>query len=188
MILATGVTDELPEIPGLAERWGKSVFHCPYCHGYELGGEDVGVLAVSPMSMHHALMLPDWGRTTFFLNGAFVPDEEQMAELAKRGVSVEMEPIERIAGDHADVELRDGRVVRLAGLFTMTQTKPSSPLAEQLGCALDEGPIGPFIKTDGFKETTCPACSPAATQRGPWDRWRSRWLTARCRARACTSR
>jgi thioredoxin reductase len=156
LILATGVTDELPAVPGLAERWGKSVFHCPYCHGYELGGGEVGVLAVSPMSMHHALMLPDWGRTTFFLNGTFEPDEGQMAELEKRGVSVEREPIERIAGAHADVELRDGRVVRLNGLFTVTRTKPSSPLAEQLGCAAEEGPIGPFVRTDGFKETSVP--------------------------------
>jgi thioredoxin reductase len=156
LILATGVTDELPGIFGLAERWGKGVFHCPYCHGYELGGGEVGVLAVSPMSMHHALMLPDWGRTTFFLNGAFEPDDKQMAELEKRGVSVEREPIERIAGERADVELRDGRVVRLTGLFTATRTKPSSPLAEQLGCDLEEGPIGPFIRTDGFKETTVP--------------------------------
>jgi thioredoxin reductase len=156
LILATGVTDELPGIFGLAERWGKGVFHCPYCHGYELGGGEVGVLAVSPMSMHHALMLPDWGRTTFFLNGTFEPDEGQMAELEKRGVSVEREPIERIAGAHADVELRDGRVVRLNGLFTVTRTKPSSPLAEQLGCAAEEGPIGPFVRTDGFKETSVP--------------------------------
>jgi len=156
LILATGVSDELPEIPGLAERWGRSVFHCPYCHGYELGGGEVGVLAVSPLSMHHALMLPDWGRTTFFLNGAFEPDEQQLAALERRGVSVEREPIERIGGEHADVELRDGRVVRLAGLFTVTRTKPSSPLAEQLGCALEDGPIGPFVRTDGFKETSVP--------------------------------
>jgi thioredoxin reductase len=154
LILATGVTDELPDVPGLAERWGKSVFHCPYCHGYELNRGEVGVLAVSPMSMHHALMLPDWGRTTFFLNAAFEPDDQQMAELRRRGVAVEPEPIERISGDRADIELRDGRVVRLAGVFTATRTRPSSPLAEQLGCALEEGPVGQFITTDAFKETT----------------------------------
>jgi thioredoxin reductase len=156
LILATGVSDELPGIPGLAERWGKSVFHCPYCHGYELDRGEVGVLAVSPMSMHHALMLPDWGRTTFFLNGAFDPDEQQLVELKRRGVLVEAEPIERISGERADIVLRDGRVVRLAGLFTATRTRPSSPLGEQLGCALEDGPLGPFIRTDGFKETSVP--------------------------------
>lgn len=65
LILASGVADELPEIPGLAERWGRHVFHCPYCHGYELDGGPIGVLAASPLAIHHALMLPDWGATTF---------------------------------------------------------------------------------------------------------------------------
>lgn len=103
LILAVGVTDDLPDVPGLTERWGRSVFHCPYCHGYELDGGDVGVLAVSPQSLHHAMMLPDWGRTTFFLNGAFEPDAEQTAELGRRGVAVEREPIARISGDRADI-------------------------------------------------------------------------------------
>ena len=155
LILALGVADELPGIPGLAERWGTGVFHCPYCHGYELDGGPVGVLAVSPMSLHQALMLPDWGATTLFLNGAFVPDDQQMAELRRRGVAIESEPIERIGGK-ADVVLRDGRVVALAGLLTLTRTQPSSPLAGQLGCAFEDGPLGPFIQTDAFKETTVP--------------------------------
>jgi thioredoxin reductase len=71
LILAIGVTDTLPDIPGLQERWGKAVFHCPYCHGYELGRGEIGVLAVSEGSLHHAMMLPDWGNTTLFLNNAF---------------------------------------------------------------------------------------------------------------------
>jgi thioredoxin reductase len=155
LILALGVADELPEIPGLGERWGAGVFHCPYCHGYELDGGPIGVLAVSPMSLHQALMLPDWGATTLFLNGALVPDDQQIAELGRRGVAIESEPIERISGK-ADVELRDGRVVALAGLLTLTRTRPSSQLAGHLGCELEDGPIGPFIRTDAFKETTVP--------------------------------
>lgn len=169
LILAPGVRDELPNVPGLAERWGKSVFHCPYCHGYELDQGPVGVLAVSEMSIHQAMMLPDWGPTTFFLNGAFTPDDGQRAELKRRGVIVEAEPVARISGDHADVELRDGRIVQLAGLFTATRTSPSSPLAEQLGCALEDGPAGPFIRTDMVKETTVPgvfACGDAARAMG----------------------
>jgi len=169
LILAPGVRDELPNVPGLAERWGKSVFHCPYCHGYELDQGPVGVLAVSEMSMHQAMMLPDWGPTTFFLNGAFAPDENQRAELTRRGVTVEAEPVARISGNDANVELRDGRIVHLAGLFTATRTSPSSPLAEQLGCALEQGPAGPFIQTDAVKETTVPgvfACGDAARAMG----------------------
>ncbi|MBR9905816.1 MAG: NAD(P)/FAD-dependent oxidoreductase, partial [Gammaproteobacteria bacterium] len=89
IILAAGVTDELPGLPGLAELWGKRVFHCPYCHGYELGKEGIGVLATSELAMHHGLMLPDWGATTLFLNDAFEPNAEQLAQLKARGTQVE---------------------------------------------------------------------------------------------------
>lgn len=65
LVLASGVVDELPPVDGLSERWGGSVFHCPYCHGYELEQGAIGVLATGPLSMHHALMLPDWGTVTF---------------------------------------------------------------------------------------------------------------------------
>ena len=69
LILAGGVVDVLPDIPGLAERWGSSIFHCPYCHGYELDRGPIGVLATSALSMHHAMICPTgvpprFGRTT----------------------------------------------------------------------------------------------------------------------------
>lgn len=153
LLLATGVTDELPAVEGLAERWGRSVFHCPYCHGYELDRGQIGVLAVGPMSIHHALMLPDWGPTTFFLNGAFEPDAEQARALAARGVTVERTPVRRIV-DTMTVELVDGRRRELAGLFTATRTRMSSPLAEQLGCAFDESPSGSVIRRDPMLMTT----------------------------------
>src|SRR5688572_25458374 len=69
LVLALGVVDDLPDVPGVAERWGRSIFHCPYCHGYELDKGRIGVLATSPLSMHHALMLPDWGDVTYFTRG-----------------------------------------------------------------------------------------------------------------------
>ena len=59
LIIATGVRDELPPAPGLAERWGRTVFHCPYCHGYEMDAGRIGIIAASPLAQHHALMLPD---------------------------------------------------------------------------------------------------------------------------------
>lgn len=111
LILASGVADELPEIPGLAERWGRHVFHCPYCHGYELDGGPIGVLAASPLAIHHALMLPDWGATTFFLNGVFEPDAEQMSRLDRRGVTIEREAVVALGGARADVTLASGRTI-----------------------------------------------------------------------------
>ncbi|MBK8085405.1 MAG: NAD(P)/FAD-dependent oxidoreductase [Devosia sp.] len=164
LILAIGVRDELPAIDGLAERWGRSVFHCPYCHGYEVDGP-IGVLAASPMSIHHAQMLPDWGPTTYFLNGGPAPTDAELADLARRGTAVEPAPIRRLVGARADIELADGRIVPVSGLFTATRMSPSSPLAETLGCALATTPTGSHIETDPMKQTTVPgvfACGDAA--------------------------
>ena len=97
LVLAPGVTDTLPEVEGLQERWGRSVFHCPYCHGYELGGGLIGVIAVGEVSLHHGLMLPDWGSTVFFVNGSFDPTAEQLAQLAARGATVERTPLDDFA-------------------------------------------------------------------------------------------
>jgi thioredoxin reductase len=169
LVLALGVKDHLPEIPGLEERWGKSVFHCPYCHGYELDQGRIGVLALSPKSLHHAVMLPDWGQTTFFLNGVFTPGPEEAERLRRRGVTLDDGMVDHIEGDQATVVMRDGRVVPLDGLFTLTRTSVASPIAEQLGCAFDEGATGAVIRTDAIKATTVPgvfACGDAARMAG----------------------
>ncbi len=153
LILATGVTDQLPEVPGLAERWGKSIFHCPYCHGYELEQGPIGVLAASPLALHHALMLPDWGPTTLFTNECFEPDAEQKAQLLARGVAIEPGKVLQISAK-ADVQLSNGKVLKMAGLFTQPTTTVNSPLAQQLGCQFEQGPLGAFIQTSASKETT----------------------------------
>ena len=169
LVLALGVKDHLPDIPGLEERWGRSVFHCTYCHGYELDQGRIGVLASSPKSLHHALMLQDWGQTTLFLNGAFTPDPEQSDQLRRRGVTLYDGLVDRLEGDGATIVMRDGRVVPLDGLFTLTRTSVASPIAERLGCAFDEGPTGAVIRTDAVKATTVPgvfACGDAARMAG----------------------
>jgi len=155
LVLATGVIDELPPVDGLFERWGASVFHCPYCHGYELEQGAIGVLATGPLSMHHALMLPDWGTVTFFLNGAFEPDAAQLAQLEARGVKLVRTPVARIDGV-ADVVMADGSRHAMAGLFVATRTRLASALAGELGCALDEGAMGPFVRTDEQKASSVP--------------------------------
>ena len=168
LILATGVRDELPPVPGLAERWGRSIFHCPYCHGYEMNAGPIGIIAASPLALHHALMLPDWGSPTLFLNGSYTPSADDLAGIARRGTQVEPVLIERIDG-HADVVLQDGRTVSLNGLFTQPRTLLTSPGAEQLGCVLEDGPMGLFIKVDDFKATSVPnvfACGDAARAAG----------------------
>ncbi|MDY0978224.1 NAD(P)/FAD-dependent oxidoreductase [Massilia sp. CFBP9012] len=155
LVLATGVRDELPPIEGLAERWGKSVFHCPYCHGYELDEGRIGVLASGPLSVHQAQMLPHWGQVTLFTNGVCPLDEAQRADLAERGVQVDETPVARLA-DHATVVLADGRREAMAGLFTFGRVHMASPVAGDLGCAFEEGPLGPYIRTDEARQTTVP--------------------------------
>lgn len=163
LILATGIVDELPDLPGLRERWGRSVLHCPYCHGYEVSDQRLGVLAVSEASMHQALLLPDWsGDVTLFTNGTFDPDAAQREALAARGARVESRRVVELVGQGADLEgvrvAGDGgdAVIGLDALFTASRTRMASPLAEQLGCAFDDGPFGPVVRTDASKETTVP--------------------------------
>lgn len=164
LVLALGVRDALPAIPGLAERWGKQVFHCPYCHGYELNQGPIGVLATSPMSIHQAQLLTDWGPTTYFLNGLPLPEAAELDALAQRGVSIETAKVAALTGDGLELVLETGRLVPLAGLFVAPTTTPSSDLATQLGCALNTQATATYITTD-LQQTTVPgvfACGDAA--------------------------
>ncbi|WP_308909016.1 NAD(P)/FAD-dependent oxidoreductase [Pseudokordiimonas caeni] len=163
LLLATGVRDIMPDIDGLEARWGKAVFHCPYCHGYELNQGQIGVIAGSALSMHHALMLPDWGPTTFLINDAFEPDEEQLSSLQARGVAVERSPIRSITG-HAEANLADGRTLSFAGLFALARFRVASAITEGLDLDYEELPFGTIIKTGQMKETSVPgvfACGDA---------------------------
>lgn len=166
LVLATGIVDHLPEIPGLRQRWGRTVVHCPYCHGYEFAQGPLGVLASGPLALHHAQLVPDWGPTTLFLNDSFTPDDEQQAMLRRRNVTIVAGAVAAVTGnDDVTVELADGRTFPLAGLFAAPRTEPASALAAQLGCAFTEGMLGPYVTTDEFKATSVPgvfACGDAA--------------------------
>jgi thioredoxin reductase len=170
LIVATGVVDELPSLAGVAERWGKSIFHCPYCDGYERARGRLGVLATSPLSIHYARLVAEWsaaGQTTLFLDERVEPSPEELSELAAAGVAVEREKVVAAEGPAPGIvlRLRDGRTDALAGLFVTPQTHLPGGFAEQLGCELEQGPAGPFFKTDEPKETSVPgvfACGDAA--------------------------
>ncbi|MCJ8143643.1 NAD(P)/FAD-dependent oxidoreductase [Ancylobacter sp. A5.8] len=164
LLFATGVSDTLPAIDGLAERWGRSVFHCPYCHGYELERGRIGVIATGEGALHQARLVAEWGEVTLFTHGAFVPDAGARAELAVHGVALEEVSIARIE-ETALVVLEDGRRLDFAGLFTAPLNAPATPIAQALGCALAETPFGTQIRADEAKETSIPgayACGDAA--------------------------
>ncbi|SEK17485.1 NAD(P)/FAD-dependent oxidoreductase [Pacificibacter marinus] len=153
ILFATGVTDHLPEIDGLAERWGKSVFHCPYCHGYELDQGRIGVIASGPMSTHQAELLAEWGTVTFFTNGVLPLAPAAQQALEQKGVTIEDTAIRALTGE-VGVQLADGRTLSFAGLFVAPTVTPSTTLPAKLGCTIAEGPMGQMIAVDGAKETT----------------------------------
>ncbi|MFC4235264.1 NAD(P)/FAD-dependent oxidoreductase [Thalassospira xianhensis] len=171
LILATGVVDTLPDIPGLITRWGKTVLHCPYCHGYEVRDRELGVLATGPMSTHQAMMIPDWGPTTFFTQGKYEPEPEIRTQMDARGIAIEQSPIVELIGAAPDLEavkLADGRSMPIQALFAGPTVSMTNPLAEMLGCAFEAGFAGPFIKVDASQETSIPgvfAAGDAATAR-----------------------
>jgi thioredoxin reductase len=159
LVLATGVKDQFPEVKGLAERWGKSVLHCPYCHGYEVAGQQLGVLAVGPLSFHQAMLIPDWGPTTFFTNGPLELEPAQWDALQQRQVKVERCPVVELKGEGtqlSSVLLSDGREIPMDALFTGTKVQMASPLAEQLGCEFSDGLLGPILTVDERQQTTVP--------------------------------
>ncbi|GAA4957330.1 NAD(P)/FAD-dependent oxidoreductase [Actinoplanes utahensis] len=154
LLLATGLVDELPEIPGLAARWGRDVAHCPYCHGWELRDQRIGVIASGPMSIHQAHM---WRQLSshvlLLLNGGPGPGAEQAEELAARGIPVVAAPIEGLeitGGDGADgrltgVRLDGGDVVALDAVVVGPRFTARSAVAESLGLAASPFEMNGFV-------------------------------------------
>lgn len=157
LILATGVSDQLPAIPGMNERWGETVLHCPYCHGYEVRDLPLGVIAAHPMSAHQAMLIPDWGPTTYFTQGEFEPEAAELDAFVARGITIERTPVVELLGDAPaldGVRLADGRFVQVAAVFTAPRTSPATPLATMLGCVHEDGPTGPYVKVDQWGATS----------------------------------
>ena len=156
LLLAFGVSDILPDIPGLSDRWGRTVLHCPYCHGYEVSGQRLGVLNVSTASLQQALLVSDWGPTTFFTNGADL-NGPGLEQLQRRNIEIERDPVAGLVGEQpmlSAVRFKDGRLRPLDALFISPQVALNSGIADQIGCELRNGPVGPFIAVDGTMMTT----------------------------------
>jgi thioredoxin reductase len=171
LILATGVVDELPAIPGLRERWGRTVFHCPYCHGYELERGPLGVIAAGPIALHYAPLVAEWstpGHTTLFLAGGAALAPAELAALEARRIRIETGAVLEARDAPRGIELvvDGGRRHELAGVFAAPYTRLAGELAAQLGCSVEAGPSGTTYQTDPrTKETTIAgvyACGDAA--------------------------
>ena len=171
LILATGVVDQLPSIPGLRERWGKSIFHCPYCDGYEIGGGSIGVIATLPLSAHFAKLITDWGDVTLFTNGSITLDRDSRDSLTRRGVRIEDRTVVRVDGPSADgldtVDLSDGRKIGVKAIFIASLFRMGAPFARNLGCVHTNTPRGELVQTDESKMTSVPGVYAAGDMARP---------------------
>ncbi|QSQ20890.1 NAD(P)/FAD-dependent oxidoreductase [Pyxidicoccus parkwayensis] len=158
VVLATGMVDLVPDLPGYRELWGKAIFQCPYCHGWEIREGAWGVHASSEMMLDFAMFVTGWTRdVVVFTEGAFPVSAEKRAQLERAGVRLEERRIRRFVptadGDALEaVELEDGARVPREFIFARPPQRQVE-LVQRLGLALDE--LG-FVKVNESQETSVP--------------------------------
>jgi thioredoxin reductase len=143
VLLAPGMDYRYAELPGAAERWGGTVFHCPFCHGWEVQGRSLGVLDPGPSGVHRAILLRAWSDDVTLLgDGPAALDDEQAAQLRAAGVTVDERPVAGLRGPGTELEavvFADGSERAIGGLLVAVTLHQRSPLAERLGAAVVEG-------------------------------------------------
>ncbi|WBO67807.1 NAD(P)/FAD-dependent oxidoreductase [Streptomyces camelliae] len=172
LVIATGLTDELPEVPGLADRFGRDVVHCPYCHGWEVRDLPTGVLATSPLSVHQALMVTQWTKDVrFFLHQVSESEltDGDLRRLAAAGVAIVPGEVAGlvVTGDRlTGVRLADGTVHDREVLYTAPRAVPRNDLLVRLGAELRETPFGSYPVIDERGLTTVPGLWAAGNASG----------------------
>ena len=163
LIVATGVSDELPAIEGLQERWGTTVLHCPYCHGWEVRDQHLGVLTTSPFSLHQAELIRQWSdRVTVFTSGLGQVAPETQQRLRARGITLEAAPVTAILGEGSSIsgvrlagsEEGAGREVAVDAIFTMGTPRPHDSFLDSLELTRNDSPFGPFLAVDATGRTS----------------------------------
>jgi thioredoxin reductase len=141
VLVSTGLRDELPDIPGIIDRWGRDVLHCPYCHGYEVRDQQVGVLGTSDDSVAFAQLVRQWASDVVFFPHAQVITALQREHLTARAIGIVEGNVARlhISDDHLrGVQMHDGPVIHRGAMFVRPRFRPNNDLIVGLGCALDE--------------------------------------------------
>jgi thioredoxin reductase len=156
LLLATGLRDELPDIPGLRERWARDVLHCPYCHGHEVRDRPLGVIGTTPDAVRYAQIVRQWSGDVVF----FAPDDlltdTQRTELVARAIGVVEGSVERILVEDdrlCGVQMDDGRVVPRDALFVPPRFVPNNDLLVSVGADVDENG---WVRTDAGGRTSVP--------------------------------
>jgi thioredoxin reductase len=149
LLVTTGLVDELPDIPGLRERWGRDVLHCPYCHGWEVRDQPIGVLATNPFGVHQALLWRQWtADVTLFLHTGPEPSDEEWEQLAARGVSVvpgEVAGLETTGERLSGVRLAFGQVVPCTTVVTAPRFTARSGVLGSLGLTAADQEMGGVV-------------------------------------------
>lgn len=160
LVIASGVRDTLPDVPGLAEHWGSTVLHCPYCHGWEVRGSRLAVLATGPISLHQATLIRQWSeRFTVFTAGLGELEPEAERELRARGTRIVPEPVTEVLGDDTGVtgvRTADGREHAVDAIFTMGALTPHDAFVAGLELDRTETPFGSFLAVDPTGRTSHP--------------------------------
>ncbi|MBA0127657.1 NAD(P)/FAD-dependent oxidoreductase [Haloechinothrix sp. YIM 98757] len=158
VLLASGLTDELPEITGLAQRWGRDVVTCPYCHGWEVRQQPLAVLGTGPMSVHQALMLRQWSDdVTLIRNGAGEIDAGQTRRLDARGIRVVAGTVDHVVveGDRlTGMALAGGSVVPCSAAFVATRMLANDEAIAALGVDVEQDALGDRVVTDEAGRTS----------------------------------
>jgi thioredoxin reductase len=168
LLIATGATDDVPPIPGLSQRWGKDFLHCPYCHGWEVRDQPLGVLGTNAGSVEHAQLIRQWSNDLIFFTHTHdltAAEREQLEAQDIRIVDSEVRGVvvedDRLRG----VVLGDGRTVERTALFVRPEIRPRlDGLLEHLGCATDE--LG-FVRVDIAGRTSIPGVWAAGNVANP---------------------
>ncbi|MGE0297527.1 MAG: NAD(P)/FAD-dependent oxidoreductase, partial [Pseudonocardia sp.] len=161
LLVAGGLVDELPDVPGLRERWGRDVLHCPYCHGWEVRDRAIGVLATGPLAMHQALLFRQLSKDVVYLAHDRPPTDEEAEELAARDIEVihgEVAEVLVEADRLTGVRLRDGRAVHRDALAVASRTRVRTEFLAGLGLDAVEHPsgIGTHLPVDPAGRTAVP--------------------------------
>ena len=155
LLLATGATDELPPILGVRERWGKDFLHCPYCHGWEVRDQPLGVLGTSTGSVEHAQLIRQWTDDLIFFTHTHDLTDAEREQLEARDIRVVEGEVRELVVEQDQlrgVVLGDGRTVERAALFVRPEIRPRlGGLREQVGCETDE--LG-FVRVDNAGRTS----------------------------------
>jgi thioredoxin reductase len=140
VLLATGLTDQYADVPGLRERWGKDVLHCPYCHGYEVRDGLLGVLGGTPGAVEHALLIRQWSDDVVFFAHTSVVTDDEWEQLRARTINVLEGPVAGLVVDEdrlQAVQLADGRVVARTALFVRPSFLANNDVLRALGGDVD---------------------------------------------------